>query len=460
MKKVILSLVINTVVLFSAIQAEQVPHSIAQVKLSFAPVVEKTSPAVVSIQATQVLERAGLHSIFDDPFFEFFFGQPGHTNRRKRISKSLGSGVIIRPDGVIITCYHVIRNAKHVKVKLSDHREYDADVVVVDKANDLAALRIKHHKKEDSLPYIKIRTRGHPKVGDPVLAMGFPFAVGLTVTVGIISASTRELGGRPVIQTDASVNPGNSGGALVDMYGELVGVPNTILSRTGASHGIGFALPSSLILAVLQAVDRGGEVVRPWSGALVQTVTKELASSIGMDVPRGVIVKVLSDQSPAAKSGLQKGDVITKINGYAVFDEEEFYVYFQSLPMDTPVNITFWRGGRTIKVSLTPTAPPLKPAPATTLLEGDHPLRGVTVENLSPARNRKYGLASHKRGVVITGVNQKLMFAGFRRGDIILVLNGEEIDSVSELQDVLSSPMRSFQIILERDGQKMTFIQR
>ena len=428
-------------------------------RVSFASVVKKASPAVVSIQAMQALEHEFGH-FFDDNFMNFFFGHSFKGRpRRKVLEKSLGSGVIISEDGLVITCYHVVDNATDIRIKLSDNREYKVEKLVEDPTNDLALLKVVS-KKPVKLPFVEIQQRQGLEVGDLVFAIGNPFGVGQSVTMGIISASHRVVNNRLVIQTDAAVNPGNSGGALIDFEGKLVGIPNAILSRTGASHGIGFALTVRLVDAMLMAVNNGRVVTRPWTGAGAQTVTKEMAESMGIPEVRGVILTKLTESSPLHQAGLKQGDIVTKINGFEVLDDEDFQVYFQTLPVGREVTVRYFRERQEYSAAVIPTQPPLEPAPETTKLKGRHPLMGVTVENLSPATAIKYGLSPNSEGVVIAKTAERNMFADFRAGDILVSLNGQKIKSVKQLLKIMSEPMRSFNLILNRRGNEMTIVYR
>lgn len=446
------------IAMISIIQAETT-KDYAAVKISFANIVKKASPAVVSIQVTQDSQHEFGH-FFDDGFMDFFFGHSFKGRpRRKILEKSLGSGVIIAENGLVITCYHVIDNASDIKIKLSDNREYDVKLLVSDRANDLALLQVVS-KKPVKLPYIEIQRKLNLDVGDIVLAIGNPFGVGQSVTMGIVSAAYRVVNNRLVFQTDAAVNPGNSGGALIDYEGKLIGIPNAILSRTGASHGIGFALTAKLIDAMLEAMDNGGVVVRPWTGAIAQSVTKEMAASMKMPEIRGVIITKLLEQSSLEKAGIKQGDIITKLNGFEVVDDEDFQVYFQTLPINQDVDVHVISNSKQNIIKVKPTKPPLLPAPDTTELKGRHPLAGVIVENLSPAKTREYGMDPNRKGVVIAKAAARNMFAEFKPGDRIVSLNGEEIDSVKQLVQILAEPMRSFNLIVDRKGQKMTLMFR
>ena len=296
------------------------PQSPGQVRLSFAPVVKKVTPAVVNVYASRV-ETAARNPLFDDPIFRRFFGGGGDDSR---VSKALGSGVIVDPSGLIVTNYHVIENMTQVKVALSDRREFDAEIVLRDPRTDLAVLRLKGGK---DFPVLELGDSDALEVGDFVIAVGDPFGVGQTVTQGIVSALARTQVGISdygfFIQTDAAINPGNSGGALVDLDGKLVGINSAIYSRSGGSIGIGFAIPVNMVKSVIAAALHGGATVkRPWLGASLQSLTKDIADNLGIDRPTGALVVTVASVGPAAEAGLKRGDLITAVDDQSVDDAE------------------------------------------------------------------------------------------------------------------------------------------
>src|SRR5262245_13358994 len=266
-------------------EAKQVPRDTAEIQLSFAPIVRKAAPAVVNIYARQVQKTAG-SPLFNDPLFQHFFGDQ-FAEPHERVRNALGSGVIVRADGLIVTNHHVVADASEIRVVLSDRREFAAKIVISDEKTDLAVLRIDAGGAK--LPVLALRDSDELEVGDLVLAIGDPFGVGQTVTSGIISALARTQVGISdlgfFIQTDAAINPGNSGGALIGMDGKLVGINTAIFSRNGGSVGIGFAIPSNMVATVIDAAQNGGKLVRPWIGAAGQALTAELAEGFGLDRP-------------------------------------------------------------------------------------------------------------------------------------------------------------------------------
>src|SRR6201747_2775923 len=287
----------------------RVPASPSELRLSYAPIVQRVQPAVVNVYAAKGVKTR--NPLLDDPIFRRFFGVPGQQPEQRQ--RSLGSGVMVDPSGLIVTNVHVIEGADEVKVSLSDKREFEAEIVLKDSRTDLAVLRLKDaHEK---FPTLDFANSDELLVGDVVLAIGNPFGVGQTVTHGIISALARTQVGitdyQFFIQTDAAINPGNSGGALVDMAGKLVGINTAIFSRSGGSQGIGFAIPANMVRVVVASAKTGGTAVRrPWLGARLQAVTPEIAETLGLPRPAGALVASVTPGSPAARAGLKLSDLI------------------------------------------------------------------------------------------------------------------------------------------------------
>ena len=307
----------------SAEPARQVPSAPSDVLLSFAPVVKKAQPAVVNVYASRT-EKRPRNPIFDDPIFRHFFGEGDNMRPGNPTARSLGSGVLVDSSGLVVTNYHVIEGMTDVKVALADNREFDAEIVLRDQRTDLVVLRL---KGGGTFPVMELGDSEALQVGDIVLAIGNPFGVGQTVTQGIVSALARTQAGISdygfFIQTDAAINPGNSGGALVDLQARLVGINSSIYSQTGSSIGIGFAIPVNMVKTILAAAKSGGrQVHRPWLGASLQTVSREIANSLGLDRPTGALVTELSAGGPAAEAGLRRGDLISAIDGQSVDDPE------------------------------------------------------------------------------------------------------------------------------------------
>ncbi|RMF72583.1 MAG: Do family serine endopeptidase [Alphaproteobacteria bacterium] len=429
-----------TVVPPAAVAAIQhrVPQGEQEIRLTFAPVVKKVAPAVVNIYAARkVVVRSPL---FADPFFrrflgrDFAFGMP-----RERIQRSLGSGVLVREDGLVVTNTHVIGDADVIRVVLVDRREFDAEVLLADKRTDLAVLRLKA-KAGTHFPVVPLGDSDAVEVGDIVLAIGNPFGIGQTVTSGIISATARTNIGTSdfgfYLQTDAAINPGNSGGALVGLDGRLVGINAAIFSRTGESAGIGFAIPVNMVKTVLLAATHGGEIVRNWLGAAYQPVTPELAEALGLDRPGGVLVRMLAQDGPAARAGLKEGDVIVAINGHEVLDEAALKFRLATYPAGSRVTVTILREGERLDVPVVLEPLPDEPPAQPTTLKGRNPFQGVTFGNLSPRLADKLGLDPLTRGVVVLKVDPRAPAAQLgwlRPGDVVEEAAGHAIHSVADL---------------------------
>ncbi|WP_333587723.1 Do family serine endopeptidase [Phenylobacterium sp.] len=429
------------------------PETAVDLKTSFAPVVKKAAPAVVNISARRVVRRQV------DPFWEMFgLGAP-----RDRVEGSLGSGVIVRSDGVIITNNHVVRGGQEIIVALADRREFPARLLLADERTDLAVLQI--DTGGEALPVLAIDDSGDAEVGDLVLAIGNPFGVGQTVTTGIISALNRTAdpsgdAAAAYIQTDAAINPGNSGGALVDMDGDLIGINSFIVSRSGTSSGVGFAMPAAMVRRVVETAVGGGQrVVRPWLGARTQTVTADIARSIGMAAPQGVLVADVWSGGAAQRAGLAQGDVILTVDGQAVSDVGGLNYAVGTRRVGETLRLRVRRqNGQEADVSLRAEAPPATPARDEQVLSGRHPFDGATVVNLSPAVADELGVDPFLGpGVLVTRVGRGVSLnAGMRPGDMVRAVNGTEIRTVRDLVRVLEAGAPAWQVTIQRNGQQIT----
>lgn len=431
------------------------PPSAAAMKQSFAPVVKRAAPAVVNISARRLVRAQ------TDPFWELFgLGVP-----RARVANSLGSGVIVRSDGVVVTNNHVVEGGQEITVSLNDRREFPARILLTDPRTDLAVLKIDPPAGE-RLPTLAIDDSGDAEVGDLVLAIGDPFNVGQTVTNGIISALNRTAdptgdAASAYIQTDAAINPGNSGGALVDMDGDLIGVNSFILSRSGTSSGVGFAIPAAVVRRVVETAIGGGRaVVRPWFGARLQSVTPEIARTLGMDRPVGALVADVWPGGPADRAGVRQGDVIVSLEGQAVADAAALnYGIATQRPGET-VQIGVRRDGtgREQVLSVRADAPPATPARDERVISGANPFQGATVVNISPAVADELGIDVFSGpGVLVTGVGRGIALnAGLRPGDIIRAVNGRRVDSVRELVGAIDVRPPVWQFTIERGGREFT----
>lgn len=446
----------------------EVPQARAQAQLSYAPVVKAAAPAVVNIYTRKVVRQRVASPFMDDPFFQFFFGGAmPQAPSRQRLESSLGSGVIVRPEGIIVTSNHVIEGADEIAVVLADRREFEAKIAVSDEKADLAVLRI--FPKGEALPFLQIKDSDEVEVGDMVLAIGNPFGVGQTVTSGIVSALARtsldinDL--NYFIQTDAAINPGNSGGALVGMDGRLIGINTAIYSRDGGNMGIGFAVPSNMARAVLASMETGGKkFARPWTGIDGQEVTNDVAASLGLARPVGLLVNAIHPDSPALKAGLKVGDVIGVVGGKSIEDPSAFSYRIAMLPLNSQVKLEVYRAGGKRDITIDLIAPPEIPARQETNITGQVPLSGATIANLSPAVQEEYGLrGAGDRGVVIVGVASGSAAArlGLAKGDKIESINGEKTENVPAVRAAIEkNAPRGWKLVLSRGGEKMTLMIR
>jgi Do/DeqQ family serine protease len=443
---------------FAAAAERQVPASAGEMQLSFAPVVKRVSPAVVNVYASRTVQQQ-VSPFFSDPFFRQFFGGAFGGQPSTRVQRSLGSGVIIGAEGLIVTNFHVIAQADEVKVALSDKREFAADIVLKDQRSDLAVLKIQG--SPGNLPVIQFADSDQVQVGDLVLAVGDPFGVGQTVTSGIVSAFARVPGDanedQYFIQTDAAINPGNSGGALVDMEGRLIGINRMIVSPSGASSGIGFAIPSNLVRTVTTAAATGEAPHRPWLGADLQSVTPELAASLNLETPNGVLVAAVASDGPASTAGIKVGDLVTSIDGEAVDDLGSLTYRLATRPIGGQAKLGVVRSGKLYTATVALEAAPEKPARDKRTIDGDTAFSGATILNLSPAVAEELGIGGASAGVVISDVpdGSPAAAAGFARGDIIAQVNGTNIDSTKTLVDILTEKRRYFDLVVKRGGQAM-----
>jgi Do/DeqQ family serine protease len=433
-----------------------VPGSAAAVQLSFAPLVKATAPAVVNVYSQRKLVEKKADSFSQDPFFRRFFGGDGSFGRpRERVASSLGSGVIVDPNGLIVTNNHVIANATDIKVALADKREFEAKVLIADERTDLAVLKIE--VPDEELPALALGDSDALEVGDLVLAIGNPFGVGQTVTSGIVSALARTRVGvsdyQFFIQTDAAINPGNSGGALVNMNGQLIGINTAIFSRSGGSIGIGFAIPTNMVKTVVATAETGGAAIRrPWLGAEMQDVTPDIATSIGMSRPEGALIISLHPESPLAKAGLKRGDIVLALEGKPVETAQELGYRAATTALGATIIIEYQRKGDRKETQVTMVAAPETVQRDATVIEGANPLAGATAANLSPAVADELGLPSDIEGVVISKLEKGPAQRFFKRGDIVLEVNGSKIDNVDSLSAALEEGGRTWRIAVSRGG--------
>jgi Do/DeqQ family serine protease len=434
-----------------------VPESTVTLKQSFAPVVKRAAPAVVNVYVRHRVEQM-VSPFFNDPFFGRLFGERFGIPR-ERIENSLGSGVLVSADGVVVTNNHVIQGSgeAEITVALSDGREFPAKTILKDERTDLAVLRL--DAKGVEFPSIGFNDSDGLEVGDIVLAIGDPFGVGQTVTSGIVSALARTQVGisdyQFFIQTDAAINPGNSGGALVDMDGLLVGINTAIFSKSGGSHGIGFAIPSNMVRLVVQSALKGGKVQRPWLGAALQKLTPDVAESLGLAAPSGALVAKVHAKGPAAKAGLRAGDVVVSVDEKPVQNPEGFEYRFVTKGIGGSAELGVVRKGQKVKANIVLVTPVEDPPRDARDLTGRHPLAGCKVANLSPAVAQEIGMDDDTRdGVVVLEVEQQTPAArlGVRRGDIVVAVNDEKVTSVAQLDQILAASGGGWRLAVERGG--------
>lgn len=435
-------------------QTAQVPNSRAEIQLSFAPLVSQVAPSVVNVYAARKPVRTSPFS--GDPFFERFLG--GRGLGRPRNQNSLGSGVIVSTDGIIITNNHVIKDADEVKIALSDGREFEAEIILKDEGSDLAVLRV---NSNETFSPIEIGNSEQALVGDLVLAIGNPFGVGQTVTSGIISAVARSTQGVGdfgfFIQTDAAINPGNSGGALIDMQGRLIGINTAIFSRSGGSNGIGFAIPSNMVQVAIQSAEVGDTLRRPWIGATFQNVSSEIAQSLGMNQPRGALVTNVAAGGPADLVGIKAGDIILSVNDYDIEHINALGYRLITVGIGNVANFELLSRGQRKRAELQLIAAPETIPANETDLPNRSALGGAKVANLSPAVAQKIKIASDKQGVIVLDIQRGSPAAAnrLRPGDIIREINGQEIIRVADIEPLITEQRRRWIFVVERQGREL-----
>jgi Do/DeqQ family serine protease len=440
-------------------QERRVPASPTELRLSYAPVVQRAAPAVVNVYAAKTV--AVRNPLFDDPIFRRFFGPPGGLGGPgEQMQRSLGSGVLVDATGLVVTNNHVIEGADQVKVSLFDKRELEAEIVLKDSRSDLAVLRIK--AQNERFPALEFADSDALEVGDVVLAIGNPFAVGQTVTHGIVSAVARTQVGitdyQFFIQTDAAINPGNSGGALVDLGARLIGINTAIFSRSGGSQGIGFAIPANMVKVVVASAKSGGSTVkRPWLGARLQAVTPEIAESLGLKRPAGALIASVTPASPAGRAGLKSSDLIVAIDGQAVDDPNAFDYRFATKSLGGNARLGVVRAGKEMAVSVVLEALPETPHEEL-VISSPSPFQGAKVSNLSPALADAMRLDPSVQGVVILEVTNgsPAQNLGFKRGDLVMSVNNTKIGKTADLQRATGQQSRRWSITIMRGGQQMS----
>lgn len=433
-----------------------------QLSASLAEVAEAVKPAVVNISTTTTvsMEENPFGDMFNDPLFRKFFGDQfdhqGGNKKQKRKSSALGSGVIVSPDGYIMTNNHVIKNADEITVLLSDKREFKGKVVGSDPKTDLAVVRI----DAKDLPALSLGNSDMLKTGDVVFAVGNPFGLNQTITMGIVSAVGRSNVGiadyEDFIQTDAAINPGNSGGALVNSDGKLVGINTAIFSTSGGYMGIGFAIPSNMVRSVMDSIVKEGKVVRGWLGVGIQNLTKDLAEHFGVKDRRGALVTDVTKGSPADKGGMKRSDVITRYSGKAVEDTTMLRKMVAETKSGTAVEVTVVRDGK--EKSLTIMVGELKDKEAKKTVrkaERDNVMRGVSVQELTDDLRKDLGIDEDVKGVVVSDIAADSPAAGvLGTGDVIQQVNQKDVSNIADFEKILANikPKDSVLLLVARKG--------
>jgi len=430
----------------------RIPFSQGEIQLSFAPLVAQISPSVVNVYAARRIERRSPFA--GDPFFDQFFGD--EFRGPPRVQSSLGSGVIVSRDGLVVTNNHVIDGADEVRIALADGREHDSRVVLRDERSDLAVLQI---NDGGEFPALAFGNSDALETGDLVLAIGNPFGVGQTITSGIVSAVARNRVGVSdfgfFIQTDAAINPGNSGGALVNMSGELVGINTAIFTRSGGSNGIGFAIPADMVRAVVnQAAQGSSDFERPYIGAGFVDVTSSIAEALGLDRPYGALVNEVYAESPAARAGLREGDLVTHVDGRLIEHPEALGYRLVTAGAGQTVTLTVLARGRSRDIPVTLGDPETRPQAARWTVTGRNPFAGSVMADLTPQIAARLRLPRTVEGVVIIDIERgsPAVRTGFQIGDVITNINGAAIQELEDARVAIARGERSWRLVVNRRG--------
>ena len=435
----------------------RVPQSRAEISLGFAPLVRQATPAVVNIYAKRVVAER-VSPFRNDPFFGNLFRDFGET--RPRVQNSLGSGVILSAEGLVVSNYHVVGQATDIRVVLSDRREFGAQVVLADESADLAILQL---QGAGALPFLPLRNSDTVEVGELALAIGNPFGVGQTVSSGIISGLARSgvmpgSNGRGYfIQTDAAINPGNSGGALIDVNGALSGVTTSILTRSGGSNGIGFAIPANLVAEFMRQAKAGqSRFMRPWAGLQGQAVDADIAASMGADVPEGVLIVDLHPQSPFAMAGFAVGDIVTAVDGQPVNTPPEMMFRMSVAGLGQGADITRLRDGALRTITVTMATAPETPARDSRRLGDASALPGLVVETINPGVIAEFGLPLHASGALVAQPGPLGARLGVQPGDIVVQANGQGVADSASLAQVLAQRGAVIDLQILRGQQRLS----
>jgi len=441
-----------------AISSESI-KTIGKMSEALAEVADAVRPAVVNISTTsvQTLENNPFGDMFNDPFFRHFFGDQfggGHPGQKRKFkSSALGSGVIVSEHGYILTNNHVVKGADEIKVILYDKREFKGKVVGTDPRTDLAVIKI----AAKDLPTLTLGDSARLKTGDVVLAIGNPFGLNQTITMGIVSAVGRSNIGladfEDFIQTDAAINPGNSGGALVNGSGELVGINTAIFSTSGGYMGIGFAIPSDMAKSVMDSIVKHGKVIRGWLGVSIQNLTPEIAQSLGIKETEGALISGVESKSPADKAGLKRGDLIVGMNGKKIIDSTTLRNVVSSTAPGTKADFKVIRSGK--ELTITATLGEYTEKKILKKTEYDNALKGVTVQELTPSLRDKLNLPEGLDGVMVSAVSEDSPAQGLvQEGDVIEEVNRTAVRSAQGFEEIVSKigARDNVLLLIYRDG--------
>lgn len=436
------------------------PVGLGDFKNGFSSIIEPALPAVVNISSTKVVKQQAVPNPFlNDPFFRQFFGnqfggQPQQPQTERE--ESLGSGVIITQDGYIVTNNHVVAGASDIEVFTQSRKKYKAQVVGTDPRTDIAVLKV----DAAGLPTLAFDDSSKLKVGDLVFAIGDPFGIGETATMGIVSATGRALGGsiehyEDFIQTDAAINPGNSGGALIDSRGNLVGINTAIISGGGGNEGVGFAIPVNMAREVIEQLAEHGKVVRGYMGVHIQAVDPDMAKAFGLSQGGGALVGDVTPGGPAAKAGLQRGDIVLELNGTAVSSPDDLSLRISEMAPGAVAHLKVYRDGKSQEIDVTLGTYPENSQAGAPVEGAGAALQGLHVEDLTPEIVQQLGLPSGTSGVVVTDVDPSSPAAAaqVKHGDVIEEVDRKPVHNVQEFRQALSGRANQpVLLLINRDG--------
>lgn len=444
-------------VLATSLSADtKIPQSQSEISLGFAPLVKEAAPAVANIFAKQIVQRRQRSPFSGDPFFDQFFGNFGAP--QPRVENSLGSGVILSEDGIVVSNFHVVGMSTDIRVQLNDRSEYTADVLLADEESDLAILKL---REAEGLPFLTLRDSDSVDVGELVMAIGNPFGVGQTVTSGIVSGLARSgvaTGNARgyFIQTDAAINPGNSGGALIDVNGDLIGINTSILTRSGGSNGIGFAIPSRLVAQFVEQARAGfSEFQRPWAGMFGQPVDADMAEGLGLERAGGIVVSALHEVSPFLTAGFEPGDVIVALDGLPVNTPAEMIFRMSVAGLGSEVAVEMLRDGAAETRTVSMTDAPDVPARDTIETTRRSAIPGLVMSNINPAVINEFGLPLSLEGVVVENPGEVGARLGLGAGDVLRMIDGVDIATTQDAQKALRAARNRLTLEVQRGTQRV-----